>query len=58
MSDGYRDRTDHRDWRNDPSECGHGGTIHLGRGFDAEKQCKLCGQKFDGLDRPVQPDTE
>jgi len=43
----------HHKFRNDPEDCGHGGTIHLGRGYDADKQCKLCGVKFDRFGREV-----
>lgn len=36
-----------------PENCGHGGTIHLGRGYEGEKKCKLCGAVFDGLGRRI-----
>jgi hypothetical protein len=43
-------------YEKDPEDCGHGGTIHLGRGYDAAKQCKLCGAKFDRYGKVISND--
>lgn len=41
-------------YRNDPVNCGHGGTNHVGGVSGVSKRCRLCGQLFDRLGRPVE----